>query len=101
VRSYLSLLNEPLTKGIVDSYFESIPKLKEISDSPYSHWFTESLYPSLCDPTIIVRTTSVLEKTPGIPAGVAKSLKMNRQEEERCIRARAKAVEVVSTPSKI
>ncbi|MFL5812515.1 MAG: aminopeptidase N [Bdellovibrionia bacterium] len=101
VRSYLSLLNEPLTKGIVDSYFESIPKLKEISDNPYSYWFTESLYPSLCDPSIITRTTSILEKTPGIPAGVVKSLKMDRQQEERCIRARAKAVEAPSTPSKI
>jgi aminopeptidase N len=96
VRSYLSLLDESVTKGIVDSYFESIPKLKDFADNPYTYWFTESLYPALCDPTIVARTTSVLEKGSGLPAGIVKSLKMDRQEEERCIRARAKAGEASS-----
>ncbi len=95
-RAYLSLLNEPVTRQIVDSYFESIPKLRDISDSPYSYWFAEALYPSLCDPSIVLKTTSVLENSAGIPAGVAKSLKMDRQEEERCIRARAKAAEAAT-----
>lgn len=93
VHAYLSLLNESVTRQIADPYFDSIPKLKEIADNPYSYWFTEALYPSLCDPTIVSKTTNVLEKTPGIPASVAKTLKMDRQEEERCIRARAKANE--------
>jgi aminopeptidase N len=96
VHAYLSLLNDSVTRQIADSYFDSIPKLKEIADNPYSYWFAEALYPSLCDPSIVAKTTSVLEKTSGIPASVAKTLKMERQEEERCIRARAKATEAGS-----
>jgi aminopeptidase N len=90
---YLSLLNEPLTRGIVDPYFEAIPKLKNVADNPYSHWFTHALYPALCDPSIVSRTTMLLDHTSGLPAYVAKALKADRQEEERCIRARAMAVD--------
>jgi aminopeptidase N len=84
-----------LSQPFVDSFFAELPKLTKISDNPYTHYFP-MLYPSLCEQSIVDRTTVALNTHPDLPAGVVKALRIKRQEEERCIRAQAKATGAVS-----
>jgi hypothetical protein len=85
---------EEFTKASVDTYFNTLPKLAlsgTVEGEEYSGWFAKTMFPSLCDSTVIQKTTALLNQYPNLPAEVVKDLKIGRQEEERCIRAREKA----------
>jgi aminopeptidase N len=81
---------EDLSRMAIEPYFEMLPKLASLNDEEYLRSFAASMYPGLCDPTIVARVTALLAAHSDLPASVVKSLKIARQEDERCIRARAK-----------
>jgi aminopeptidase N len=89
--AYHILGQEEFTRDSVDSYFEKLPQLAlspSHEDDEFSDWFAETMYPSLCDPMIVEKTESMLMKYPQLPAKIEKILRVGKQEEERCIRAR-------------
>lgn len=91
--AFQSIDHEELISESVDPYFEAIPELDHLAESPYAPYFARRLYPSLCTQEIVDKTTAALDAHPELPAEVIKTLKVRRQEEERCIRARAKSAE--------
>ncbi len=83
---------EELTRAELDAYFEKVATFAKAgtdSDEEYVSTYTRLLYPAICDPAVVERTSETLRKYPELPAYVVKALKMGRQEEQRCIRARA------------
>ncbi len=89
--NYQILGQEEFAKDSIDSYFETLPKLAlstSIENEEYARWFSRSMYPALCDESMIQRTTTLLNSYPDLPTSVVKNLKINRQEDERCIKAR-------------
>jgi aminopeptidase N len=80
---------ESFTQAMVDQYFEKLPSLVKSSDEVYAGALSGSMYPSLCDASIVTKTEALLKTHPELPAEVVKNLKINAQEEGRCIRARA------------
>jgi aminopeptidase N len=96
MRSFHVLGQENLSRPFAQAYFESIPKMNlSTSDEKEEALknFAQNMFPALCDPENIRQTSALLEAHPELPATVIKSLKINRQEEERCIRARQKSAE--------
>jgi aminopeptidase N len=95
MQNFQILGQEDITKASVQPYFDNLPKialLGQVEEEEYSKWFARAMYPSLCDADIVKRTSDLIEKYPNLPASVMKSLKVGRQEEERCIRAREKSL---------
>jgi aminopeptidase N len=92
MRAYHVLGQEELSRAAVEPYFAMLPKLASLGDEEFMHRFASSMYPGLCDEAIVQRTTAMLAAQPGLPATVLKPLRVGRQEEERCVRARAKSV---------
>ncbi len=94
MRNFHLLNQETLSEGSVDYFFENLPKLARrnltTSDELVKN-FAHSMFPALCEPKMIERTTLLLDSHPELSAEVVKSLKIHRQEEERCIRARSLA----------
>jgi aminopeptidase N len=88
MRAFHVLGQEDLSRAAVDPYFAMLPKLASLGDEEYMRRFTSSMYPGLCDPLIVKRTTEALATMPQLPITVLKPLKVGRQEEERCVRAR-------------
>ncbi len=91
MKNFNLLGQENLSQSNTEFYFESLPKLaqrKKIDGAELLKDFAQSMYPALCDPKIIDRTTQLIEAHPELPAEVVKSLKIHRQEEERCTQAR-------------
>ncbi len=91
---YQHLEQEEFIRASVENYFQAIPQLvlsQQAEDQTYSTWFVKYMFPSLCDADIILRTTALLNSMPDLPATIIKSLKISRQEEERCILAREKS----------
>ncbi|MEK6705517.1 MAG: aminopeptidase N [Bdellovibrionota bacterium] len=87
---------EDLITATVDEYFNTITKIANganSNDEEFLAYFTNSMFPSLCSQVIVQKTSAALEAEAKLPAQVVKILKIKRQEEERCIRARAKAAE--------
>ncbi len=76
-------------KTLSDAYFEHLPKLAHDADEEYAEIFAQWLFPSLCSSEIVDRTTHFLEEHSHLPAAVLKTIKNNREEEERCVRVRA------------
>lgn len=94
--NYSFVSQEQWTRAGIDPFFDSLPLLAlspSIDDEDYSKWFSHLMFPSLCDSSIIERTTKLLDAYPELPASVIRNLKTNRQEEERCVRARLKSKE--------
>ncbi|MDR3607306.1 MAG: aminopeptidase N [Oligoflexia bacterium] len=89
--SFSSIFHEDQIRPYVDAYFEALPKLEKISDSQFAHYFAGALFPSLCEQRIVDLTSAVLRAHPDLPPLTVKSLKIHRQDEERCIIGRAKA----------
>jgi aminopeptidase N len=89
MRNYHVLAQEELSRAAVEPYFSTIPKLPSLGDDEYMRRFPGSMYPGLCDASIVQKTTELLASNPSMPVLVTKPLRIGRQEEERCIRARA------------
>ena len=96
MRGFHTLGQEELSRMAIEPYFEMLPKLGTIQDEEFARRFAGSMYPSLCDPVIVQRTSAALSAHSNLPAAVVKALKVGKQEEERCIRARAKSQETLS-----
>ena len=84
-----SIGQEEFTRSAIEPYFEALPKLAASEDESYVQGVTGSLFPSLCEQSIVNRVTQFLNANSELPAAVLKSLKTSRQREERCILARA------------
>jgi aminopeptidase N len=85
---------EDLIRQSVDPYFSRLEQMASQSteeDEEFTHDFTEAMFPSLCDQAIVDRTAALLKAHPDLPAPLLKTLRIKKQEEERCIRARAKS----------
>ena len=96
MRTYFILDQEKWIEASTNGFFEELPKAALSQDSEekeYSIWLAELFFPSLCSPTLIEKTTLLLESYPHLPPTVVKSLRISRQEEDRCIRARQRAQE--------
>ncbi len=94
MRNFHLLGQEKLSEESIDFFFDNLPKLalrKKIEEDELLKNFAHSMFPSLCDPKTIEKTTRLLESHPDLPADVVKSLKIHRQEEERCIQARTQS----------
>ncbi len=94
--NYQLLSQEDATKASIDPYFETLSKLSTSSpaeDRDFGKNFARLMFPSLCEKNIVDNTTDLLNKNPALPATVVKWIKVRRQEEERCIRARQLASE--------
>jgi aminopeptidase N len=89
MRAYHQVGQEDLSRPAVDAYFAQLPKLGALNDEEYMSTFAEKMYPELCDAGISQRTTQTLAANPGLPAQIVKPLKVGRQENDRCVRARA------------
>ncbi len=76
-------------KQLSDAYFEHLPKLAHDADEEYAEIFAQWLFPSLCSAEIVERAGHFMEEHSHLPAAVLKTIKNNREEEERCVRARA------------
>ena len=74
-----------------DAYFTALPKLGGEKDEEFRSVFADSMYPAGCQQSLIDRAAQVLSANPDLPAPVIKSLRINRQLTERCLRAREKA----------
>jgi aminopeptidase N len=89
MRNYHVLGQEALDGPAVDPYFTSLPTLPSLGDEEYLRRFASTMYPSLCDTSVVRKTTELLASNPSMPVLITKPLRVGRQEEERCIRARA------------
>ena len=91
IRNYDLLNQEDQIRASVEPYFNSVANITAFSkgDEEYARRFVGGMYPALCDPAIVQRTTQLLASHGDLPATIAKILKVNKQSDERCIRARA------------
>ena len=89
--TYQLLNQEDLLSDSIDSYFENLPKIamsRSKENEEFIEWYSVIMFPMRCDEKIVQRTSQLLEQFPDLPETAVKALKKNRQEEERCIRAR-------------
>ncbi len=105
MRSYVQTGQEDLIRPGIETYFAQLALFDRLSsgkesktDPKYAIFedefmseYTENMYPSLCSQELVDRATAALAKLEALPASAVKALKINRQEEERCVRARAKS----------
>lgn len=92
MRAFHVLGQEDLSRAAVEPYFAMLPKLSGLGDEEFMHRFASSMYPGLCDPLIVQKTSEILATHPSLPITVIKPLRVGMQEEERCVRARAMSV---------
>ncbi|MGK5084290.1 aminopeptidase N [Bdellovibrionota bacterium FG-1] len=91
MRGFHFIGQEELTRKAVHPYFELVSKLGTVQDEAFVHHFVRIMYPALCNQDTIQETTDLLNSHPDLPVYVVKSLKISRQQEERCMRARQQA----------
>jgi len=84
---------EALVRAHADDYFDRLPGLLKVKEELYLSVYSEALFPSLCDPAISARANDLAKSLPGLSAAVVKNLRVGRQEDERCARARALAAQ--------
>lgn len=96
MRNYHVLGQESLDMPAVDPYFTSLPTLPSLGDEEYLRRFASTMYPALCDASVVQKTSALLASYPSMPVLITKPLRVGRQEEERCIRARALSVDASS-----
>lgn len=79
---------ENLSRLSMNLYFETLPKLTSPSLREFGQSFTAAMFPVVCDEEVIKRTTAFLDHHSELPVPLVKTLKMHRQREEQCVRAR-------------
>ena len=89
---------EKITQPIADAYFENLPKVTQTqsADDVYTTQFARSMFPAFCDPSSAKKVDDLLAAHPEFIASVIKTLKIAKQEEARCIRARLKSEDSTS-----
>jgi aminopeptidase N len=86
MRSFYILGQEDLTQQFVDRYFAELPKAMQSPDEEYINYYTSMFFPATCSQKVIDLTTAALKTE--LPAHAKKNLRMAKQGEERCLRAR-------------
>lgn len=79
---------EEVSSLSTDTYFETVSQFTHPSIREFAHTFTAAMYPTACSEGIIKKTTDFLENHSSLPSPTIKILKMYRQREEQCVRAR-------------
>lgn len=89
---------EELVVSSMEAYFENLPKFAQPNsrDDVFSNRFAWSMFPSLCDPSNAKKVDALLGAHPEMIPSVVKRLRVAKQEEARCIRARIKSDENAS-----
>jgi aminopeptidase N len=77
---------EALGAAFVERYFAMLPQVAQSPDEEYVKFYASAFYPSLCTQQVIDLTTQAL--THVLPATAQKNLLINRQTQQRCLRAR-------------
>ncbi len=86
--SYHLLGQEELSRLAVDWYFATLPSFAATRAEDLVEDFSGSMFPALCDEQVVARVDELLASGTKLPAAATKNLRVARQEEERCIRAR-------------
>ncbi len=86
MKSFFTFGHEKLLSEYVDRYFEQLEKLAKVANEEYLKDYSHRMFPALCSEEVISKTSKAIDSN--LPVGVLKGLKMARQEEERCLRAR-------------
>jgi aminopeptidase N len=86
--SYHQLGQEDLSRQAVDWYFATLPDFAATRAEDLVEDFSGAMFPALCDAQVMVRIDALLASGAKLPAAAVKTLRVARQEEERCIRAR-------------
>jgi aminopeptidase N len=85
---YHLLGQEELSRHAVDWYFSTLPTFAATRAEDLVEDFSGAMFPALCDEQVVARVDLLLDSGTKLPAAAAKRLRVARQEEERCIRAR-------------
>ena len=91
MRGLYSLDQEGLIQKFEDRYFTDIPRLvrnSDAQDEEYISALSSAMFPPLCGQEIVRKASALLGSESSLPAPVTKSMKIRRQDVERCIRAR-------------
>ena len=81
---------ELILEPFIDRYFVGLAALAaKGEDNMYLQHMSTTMYPVQCDPALIAKTTVFLRTHPELPAGVIKSLRVERQEVEICLKIQA------------
>ena len=89
--NFNTLNHEDLAESGAPAYFDRLPEMVAHGDEEYGSHLASDFFPGVCSAANVDRTTALLNSHPELPAYVSKELKINRQQEERCVRARAKS----------
>jgi hypothetical protein len=79
---------ESLIQDFVGPYFSHLAQAVKSTDDEYMDMYTKHLFPGTCTQEVVTKTAEAL-KSLDLPASARKNLMTRKQEEERCIRARA------------
>lgn len=88
MRNYHLLGQEELTRFVTDAYFARLRTTAKTEEGGYQRNFSRRMFPPNCDQDVVDRTARLLENPDMFPARVVKTLRIHKQETERCIRAR-------------
>ncbi|TFG96429.1 MAG: hypothetical protein E4H11_03450, partial [Myxococcales bacterium] len=88
MRAHHQLGQEELSRLSVDWYFATLPGFAATRDEDLVDSFSAAMFPALCDERIVGRIDALLASGARLPAAAEKNLRVARQEETRCIRAR-------------
>ena len=88
MQTYHRLGQEELSEAAVDWYFETLPRFAATRDEDLVDSFSGSMFPALCDERIVRRVDALLAAGTPLPPAAQKNLRVARQEEQRCLRAR-------------
>lgn len=96
MRGYLLLGQESLVESAAKEYFKILPELAKKETESYVSAFSENLLPTRCIDTDSDEAKKFLRSHRNLPADVQRNIKIGIEENDRCIRARKKATEVVT-----
>jgi aminopeptidase N len=99
MEAHHQLGQEELTRLSVDWYFAALPRLAATRDEDLAATFSSAMFPALCDAEVVQRIDALLASHASLPASVTKNLRVARQEEERCLRARGRRVAPAGAPA--
>jgi aminopeptidase N len=89
--NFYELDQEAQVRPFEEAYFAEIPKLTQIfqADEQYASRFASSMFPARCEADLAEKTGALLAAHPELPAPIIKSLRVAKQETERCVKIRA------------
>ena len=98
---YHQLGQEEISKLSIDWYFATLPGFAATRDEDLVDDFSRTMFPALCDEQIVRQVDELLASGTKLPAAAAKNLRVARQEEERCVRARRAGASASPIPDEV